>query len=96
MENSNSRTDIEESTSEDASSSSSMFCLSDEIKWDVKSKNKNEVEPVDSVISVDSGECSDHEITSYRRQRRDVDYKKLYNVSTLNQCLCGLVHFFAS
>lgn len=87
IENSNSRTVFEESMSADASSSSSLFCSSDEVRscsslnnyqeLDIKIKN-NGFEPIDSAISIDSGECSDHEITSYRRQRRDVDYKKLY------------------
>ncbi|KAJ6854020.1 pathogenesis-related homeodomain protein isoform X1 [Iris pallida] len=59
-EHSNSKTGIEEIVSDDASSSSSLFCSS-----------------ID--VSIDSGEASDCEITNYRRQRRDVDYKKLYD-----------------
>lgn len=77
---------------DDASSSSSLFCSSDEVGLcsslsnyqglDVRIKSKKGFDRVDSGISIDCGECSDHETTSYRRQRRDVDYKKLYDVST--------------
>ncbi|XP_020275311.1 pathogenesis-related homeodomain protein isoform X2 [Asparagus officinalis] len=82
IENSNSRT-IEESMCDDASSSSSLLCSSSDVtdyeRLDAESKSKKLSEAVDSIISIDPGECSDHEIISFRRQRREVDYKKLHD-----------------
>jgi hypothetical protein len=42
--------------------------------------------------SLDSDETSDGEIVCGRRQRRAIDYKKLYDVSILNACNIKLYH----
>ncbi|KAG1364505.1 pathogenesis-related homeodomain protein [Cocos nucifera] len=87
-DNSNSRTGVDENMAGDSSSSSSLFCSSDEAmscsesrhnngygrSFYVKNKDRNKADFVDS-INTESGE----EIMSYRRQRRDVDYKKLHD-----------------
>lgn len=79
----------------DSSSSSSLFCSSDEAmsysesihtngygkSCDVDQEERNEANFVDSIINTESGETNDCEIMNYQRQRRDVDYKKLHDVS---------------
>ncbi|URE31350.1 Homeobox domain [Musa troglodytarum] len=91
-ENSNSRSGIEENMSND-SSLSSLFSSSDgtisysdsehysylEKPFNIISRNKNRVDLFDSVDNYDSGPSNECAITSYRRQRRDVDYKKLHD-----------------
>ncbi|XP_065017615.1 pathogenesis-related homeodomain protein-like isoform X3 [Musa acuminata AAA Group] len=91
-ENSNSRSGIEENMSND-SSSSSLFSSSDgtisysdsehysylEKPFNIISRSKNRVDLFDSVGNYDSGPSNECAITSYRRQRRDVDYKKLHD-----------------
>ncbi|XP_038983757.1 pathogenesis-related homeodomain protein-like [Phoenix dactylifera] len=92
-ENSNSRTGVDENMAGDSSSSSSLFCSSDEAmsysesrhnngnggSYHVRHKDRNKADFVDSIINSESGETNDCEIMSYRRQRRDVDYKKLHD-----------------
>lgn len=92
-ENNNSRTGAEENMAGDSSSSSSIFCSSDEamsysesrhnnvneISYHVEHRDRNEADFVDSIINTESGETNDCEIVNYRRQRRDVDYKKLHD-----------------
>lgn len=82
---------------DDASSSSSLLCSSSDVtdyeRLDAENKSKKLSEAVDSIISIDSGECSDHEIISFHRQRREVDYKKLHDVSSANQCVCCVNSF---
>lgn len=111
-ENSNSRSGIEENMSND-SSSSSLFSSSDgtisysdsehysylEKPFNIISRSKNRVDLFDSVGNYDSGPSNECAITSYRRQRRDVDYKKLHDVSTMNfsfNCQNQLGKFYAA
>ncbi|KAJ0965587.1 hypothetical protein J5N97_026725 [Dioscorea zingiberensis] len=92
--NNGSRTVTEESESSDACSSSGICYSSDEASsYSNRSRNcsldrtfchiqyKSEINEhfVDSIISKDSGETGDLKITNHRRQRRDVDYKKLHD-----------------
>ncbi|KAK9269452.1 hypothetical protein L1049_001226 [Liquidambar formosana] len=79
-----SRADTEDSASDDASASSSLsWSFEEEVfsgygrleKRSDGSKNNS----VHSINSVDSGDTTDREIIIGRRQRRAVDYKKLYD-----------------
>ncbi|XP_008798086.2 pathogenesis-related homeodomain protein-like isoform X2 [Phoenix dactylifera] len=92
-EKSSSRTDIEENMTADSSSSSSIFCSSDEAmsysesvhtngngkSRHVEQKDRSKANFVVSIINAESGETDDCEIMNYQRQRRDVDYKKLHD-----------------
>ncbi|XP_058113596.1 pathogenesis-related homeodomain protein isoform X2 [Magnolia sinica] len=75
----------EEDLSDDACSSSSLFWSSDEASSPKNSfsggfQAKNQRRNLDdSIISIDSDDTDDREIMSCRRQRKDVDYKKLYD-----------------
>ncbi|WOL06487.1 pathogenesis-related homeodomain protein isoform X1 [Canna indica] len=89
-ENSNNRLGVEEDMSEDSGSSSSLFCSSDgaisysvlehcEEPFHVLNRGNNKTDILDSMDYFDSGQSNECELISYRRHRRDVDYKKLHD-----------------
>lgn len=76
-----SRSGIEESMSDDACSSSGLFWSSDEASSLSGSRKYDKVNVAGSPININSDDTDNLEVTSHRRQRRDVDYKKLHDVS---------------
>lgn len=91
--NNHSRTVTDESESSDACSSSGVYYTSDEASsYSNRPRNHYLDGTFGHIINehfVDSGEAGDCDITNYRRQRRDVDYKKLHDVSTICLLLFG-------
>lgn len=95
-----SRTSTEDDMADEASSSSSFFWTSDEEAY-LQSKrlfendgspkrgfyhSRNKGKDFDRINLVgSSAETTDHEIRSRRRQRRNVDYKKLHDVSIIKK-----------
>ncbi|KAH7674694.1 Zinc finger RING/FYVE/PHD-type protein [Dioscorea alata] len=81
--NNHSRTATDESESSDACSSSGVYYTSDEASsYSNRPRNHFLNGTFGHIINehfVDSGEAGDCDITNYRRQRRDVDYKKLHD-----------------
>lgn len=74
-----SRSGMEESMSDDASSSSGLFWSSDEASSLSGIKKHDKANIFGSIINVNTDDTSDIEIMNGRRQRGDVDYKKLYD-----------------
>lgn len=67
--------------SDDACSSSGLFWSSDEASSLSGSRKYDKVNVAGSPININSDDTDNLEVTSHRRQRRDVDYKKLHDVS---------------
>lgn len=74
-----SRSGIAESMSDDACSSSGLFWSSDEASSLSGSRRYDKVKVAGSPINIYSDDTNNLEVTSHRRQRRDVDYKKLHD-----------------
>lgn len=82
-ENSGEKIGGDESFSNDSSSSCSLFYSSDDAISYGESEHRIDADFVDLIVNTDTGEINSCETVSYRRQRRDVDYKKLHDVSIM-------------
>ncbi|XP_020082755.1 pathogenesis-related homeodomain protein isoform X2 [Ananas comosus] len=78
-ENSGEKIGGDESFSNDSSSSCSLFYSSDDAISYGESEHHIDADFVDLIVNTDTGEINSCETVSYRRQRRDVDYKKLHD-----------------
>lgn len=80
--------------SDDASSSSGLFWSSDEASSLSRSRKNDKLDIVGSTINIDSDDTDNFEITNYRRQRRDVDYKRLHDVSIMKFSTAQISNIF--